>query len=291
MPRGFCEYGLTVYTQGMKINVGGIAVCVLGIFLVLSIFIYKTVSSNPEILTETPTPTYEKLLFSNTQVWDPKKIEFIYHIATTTREELLAHILLPPPPENESTTTRAELAQMHVWADARTPESIAAIKHEDQFNSEMVFGPLYFSDFFHATASPATDRLIQFIYAEYDPIIMDLKKQYDRVRPSYLDPSLTTVIPVPGHPAYPSGHASQIFMLAHILSELLPEARESFFEDAYEVAHNREIAGLHYPSDTEAGRVLAEQFFEIFRKRPYSEVLFEQARVEMELRVHARAEK
>lgn len=63
----------------------------------------------------------------------------------------------------------------------------------------------------------------------------------------------------PAHPAYPSGHATQAYAVAYLYVHMFPDAdwHELILSTARRVAKNREIAGLHYASDTEAGRELA----------------------------------
>jgi acid phosphatase (class A) len=46
---------------------------------------------------------------------------------------------------------------------------------------------------------------------------------------------------------------------AYLYSELIPEFATFFIKDAYDMAHSREIIGVHYPSDSESGRLLAYQ--------------------------------
>ena len=94
------------------------------------------------------------------------------------------------------------------------------------------------------------------------------KKYYDRVRPSILaqelfeqdiiDSTLTTTIDIPGHPAYPSGHATQATFIAELLSYFDPIHRECYQRMADEIARNREVAGVHYRSDTLAGYQLGK---------------------------------
>ena len=64
----------------------------------------------------------------------------------------------------------------------------------------------------------------------------------------------------PGHPSYPSGHASQAFTTALLYAHLFPRLEESLLTAARRVARNREIGGMHFPSDTDAGEDLSTQF-------------------------------
>jgi len=88
-----------------------------------------------------------------------------------------------------------------------------------------------------------------------DGLVLYYKKKYGRSRPSqegvrhYL-PSST--------PSYPSGHTTEAFVFANILSKLHPEHKESFFKLAELISLSRVVLGLHYPSDNDAGKTLAE---------------------------------
>jgi membrane-associated phospholipid phosphatase len=99
------------------------------------------------------------------------------------------------------------------------------------------------------------------------------KQVFQRPRPSWECPALMPPIPVPGHSAYPSGHATQALLMAacmeHVLTIVtpaLPQADRTALTEtikalARRVARNREIAGLHYPSDSAAGAALASAAF------------------------------
>jgi membrane-associated phospholipid phosphatase len=87
-----------------------------------------------------------------------------------------------------------------------------------------------------------------------------------RPRPSQLCPWLMPPIPVPGHASYPSGHATQATLLSGLLAIVMPAevtipvttGGPSLLDKLAErVARNREVLGLHYPSDSAAGRILA----------------------------------
>jgi hypothetical protein len=97
----------------------------------------------------------------------------------------------------------------------------------------------------------------------------------DRPRPSQLSPALLPPIAVPGHASYPSGHSTQSHLLSYLLASIpapfpaalttpLPinsnpaqPAASLLDRLAERVSRNREVLGLHYPSDTAAGRLLA----------------------------------
>jgi hypothetical protein len=67
----------------------------------------------------------------------------------------------------------------------------------------------------------------------------------------------------PGHPAYPSGHATQAYATALVLSHIKPNLQGKLTDAAESVATNREIAGLHFPSDSAAGLALATRLVDL----------------------------
>jgi acid phosphatase (class A) len=67
----------------------------------------------------------------------------------------------------------------------------------------------------------------------------------------------------PNWAAFPSGHSFYSHMLAYLYSELAPEFSDIFLNDARAIAHSREIIGVHFPSDSEAGRVFGRQFVDL----------------------------
>ena len=73
---------------------------------------------------------------------------------------------------------------------------------------------------------------------------------------------------MPPHPAYPSGHAIQGFAVGRVLGLISPEDRERFAELGVQMGREREIAGLHYPSDSAASRALGEALFALLAANP-----------------------
>ena len=87
-------------------------------------------------------------------------------------------------------------------------------------------------------------------------VVLDLKTRFNRVRPSVVLSSIDPILDVPWHSSYPSGHSAQATVVSELMANLFPNKRRSFDQLAKRIGKNREIAGLHYPSDTLAGRNL-----------------------------------
>jgi hypothetical protein len=85
------------------------------------------------------------------------------------------------------------------------------------------------------------------------------KKYFNRPRPSFVCPGLLPAFGPPAHASFPSGHSTQSWLLSLFLAEVAPYYQDDLYWLADRVALNRERAGVHYPSDTAAGKFIAEQ--------------------------------
>ena len=81
------------------------------------------------------------------------------------------------------------------------------------------------------------------------------KYHYLIPRPQKMDPSIRYEIPVPKHPSYPSGHATESTVATRILSLYFPADAKYWQIMAEQCRISRIWAGIHYPFDNEAGKV------------------------------------
>jgi hypothetical protein len=115
------------------------------------------------------------------------------------------------------------------------------------------------------SSHPNTTRVLNIASLVALFVSMYYKGQYQRPRPSQLCPALLPPIAVPGHASFPSGHSTQAHLMAlcmgDVLSVLPQQDQKNMADDLWTladcIAHNREIAGLHYPSDTAGGKAYA----------------------------------
>ena len=85
----------------------------------------------------------------------------------------------------------------------------------------------------------------------YDAIIAawDSKYAYNRPRPGVSDPSLTTAVPTPRSPSYPSEHAVVAGAASAVLAYLFPDDAARLSSLADEDGKTQLLAGIEYPSD------------------------------------------
>jgi len=121
---------------------------------------------------------------------------------------------------------------------------------------------------------PATFALIQVAFSIGQMVVMHFKHLHQRARPVQLYPGLLPPIPTPSHASWPSGHATQSWLAALCLTEACASLQRPAKELAMRIGKNRERAGLHYQSDSDAGRELAQQAFTILlRGKHFQEIL------------------
>jgi membrane-associated phospholipid phosphatase len=114
-----------------------------------------------------------------------------------------------------------------------------------------------------------TLQLLGLAFALANHVEMRFKQIFAVVRPVELSPQIQPMIATPGHGAYPSGHATEAFIATTVLNALPRAARPGashrkgnearqmqLQRQAYRIAVNRTVAGVHYPVDSAAGRVL-----------------------------------
>lgn len=145
-----------------------------------------------------------------------------------------------------------QLQQLVEMMTARTPQDIELI--QAQAGSVWPFiAAACGKPFEHRTVTRA---LLDVGLAVLHPLIAQTKHHLNVERPRSV--ALTTVVPMPGHQSAPSGHSAVAHLLAGLLAPLQPTAlqRERTFAAAASIAANRELAGVHFASDSQAGQAL-----------------------------------
>jgi acid phosphatase (class A) len=173
---------------------------------------------------------------------------------------------LPPAPANDSETTKEDLATLHKYEkERRTPDQVALIKEEINLWKDLQLDP---SVNVPVDVRQDVIKLLSDVSREELFFSFELKREFKRARPTQLDKTLTTVIDVPGHPAYPSAHGGQTHAAALALGYIDPVHADKYMQSANDIGVRREIAGVHYPSDTKAGIELGTQVFNEMMKNP-----------------------
>lgn len=192
----------------------------------------------------------QDLRFSNTQNWfdyADRVLKRKSHLLEMSDEELA---IVKPPPENTSPVVSQEIRELVKLQTNRTSDDVKRIVEEFGFCGWNMAG-------YQLGSNPKSDdEIIKFLY-DISKIGFKLKKKFDRVRPSFLSDEIVPGIDVPQHASYPSNHSLEAHFLALVLADIYPELKSQMWAAADRIAKNREIAGVHYQSDSEAGAEVA----------------------------------
>ena len=170
-------------------------------------------------------------------------------------------IALPvlPPPGNSSTETRAELDELLELQQERTRAQVKMMTKHLEYDG--VCSAILAAADRKLTRAPKTQTVLKHVQMDASLALFHAKKRFNRARPHQLEPRLHPAISVPSHPAYPSSHALQGYLVARTLSLLFPPKNQDLMTVGEQIGREREIAGLHYPSDSKASRALGEELF------------------------------
>lgn len=167
----------------------------------------------------------------------------------------LLHIL-PPPPADDSAQTLAELGEILSIQVARTP-AMAERARADSEEAIWCFADVL-GDKFNAEHLPRLAALSERLIKTEDVVVKPAKKGFNRPRPYVLNKLVEplragTSLSTSG--AWPSGHTTLGTLMGIVLSNMVPEKKAELMRRAWEYGNNRIVAGVHYRSDVEMGRI------------------------------------
>jgi membrane-associated phospholipid phosphatase len=187
---------------------------------------------------------------------------------------LLAKLTAPLPAVFER-----QLCMVLRWAELRE-ERLAEVLSQIENQTAMVSSVAYL----HPTRTPRTLELLAVALQFAVSVEMRFKHELACWRPVEYSPQVQPMITTPGHGSLPSGHATQAYIVAEVLAALLNVGSNpthpvtvQLQRQAARIATNRVIAGVHFPVDNIAGRMLGVklgQFFVACANRNYNSPSF-----------------
>ncbi len=142
----------------------------------------------------------------------------------------------------------------------RTRAQVARAQGDAQVNVIRFADALGDAPGFDLKNLPLTQLLFRRITTDELVVVGTGKDAFGRPRPFVLEPRLQPVIVTPPNGAYPSGHTVWGQTVGLVLADMVPERRAQLMARAAEYAQNRVVAGVHYPSDIEGGKMAATAF-------------------------------
>ena len=175
--------------------------------------------------------------------------------------------VIQPPPVPESQEQKDDLTAVQTMQKNRTE---AQIKSAQTDNTLTVFafvngmlGPNFNKEKLKITV-PFFDR----VFIDQIEACLEVKEHFKRQRPFVVDPEIKTIVEQPPNASYPSGDTTTGYVYAIILSMMVPEKAQALFDRAAVYSRNRVIAGVHFPTDIEAGRISAAVIVNMLIQQP-----------------------
>jgi len=172
-----------------------------------------------------------------------------------------------PPPAFGSPEFVAALAEVRQISDTRTPEQEANAKFWN-FPLGTYQPPGYWNDEatslavkYHLGERETAHVMALMHMVGYDALVgsHEAKYFYWLLRPTMADPAITTSIPVPNFPSYPSNHAAISAGMARVLGDRFPAEKKRLDGLAEDAAMSRVRGGIHYWFDGVAGLELGRR--------------------------------
>lgn len=182
---------------------------------------------------------------------------------------------LPAPPEPNSTQFAYDLTQ-YMWGKGERQNEERAQQAIDNGVVDMTDMVIQFSKPFGMEISKEKTPCI-FNVLNRGVLTIRLcatkpKTSYSRIRP-YVRYNEPTLIPedeetLRENGSYPSGHSIRGWATALLLCEINPDAQDELLALGYQWGQSRVIAGFHWQSDVDAGRLLASAGFARLHTNP-----------------------
>jgi len=182
--------------------------------------------------------------------------------------------ILPAPPEFESARFVADQSQ-HLWGKLmRLDEARCAQAQRDAVYSMQTiideFGGIFGVEI-TKEGTPEIYSILQDVCASCDSIYSDAKAHFNRKRP-YTYYNEGTIVPEKEEKhryegSYPSGHTVLGWTSALLLADInqSPKAMEGLLARGYEFGQSRVIAGYHWQSDVDTGRMAGSVLYQLIR--------------------------
>lgn len=174
--------------------------------------------------------------------------------------------LLPDPPTLNSEEWQDEVDLMLKLQSSRSDADKARIAQEDDF-SVFVFADVL-GPWFTEANCPKTAALFASVEGDSKVFANIGKKHWQRPRPYTSVAALNPAGKTEKSFSYPSSHSTRGSVCAEILASIFPDKRAALLERGRQIGWDRVIAGVHYPSDIAAGRVLGHALAEQFLASP-----------------------
>ncbi len=177
--------------------------------------------------------------------------------------------LLQPPPCETCEDTKAELAELTDLERTRTPEQASHAGADTQRSVARFLEGAGIA--FDAGSLQACEGFFFKRRKEEKAAVEAAKNTFCRLRP-FMTPGNALHPVQEAKPdesfSYPSGHATYGATVGFLLVDMMPEKRAAIYARINDYAHSRMVAGVHFRSDVEAGKLYGAAIVEALFAKP-----------------------
>lgn len=168
-------------------------------------------------------------------------------------------------PKNSSNTSKEELNELVEYTNELLADEQSLARFQ-KYDSDLNGSLIGFLVKYKVKKDDAI-HLVNAINRDILPLMMKLKFYFQRVRPYQLAYyNKLKLFPYVSYsansPSYPSGHALQSQVFAHVVGDKYPSLYKIVHAFAKDIQMSRLFMGLHYQSDIDYSIVIAEKIYE-----------------------------
>ena len=190
-----------------------------------------------------------------------------------------ATLFLSPAPLAEGTVQAADMSEVKAAQAFKGSARWIQAQSDDDLSPFTAFAPVLGPAFSRA-AAPRTGALFDRLFTDVTSLTAPAKIKFNRP-PPLVDPTIETCKPLEITKSYPSGHATRGWLMALVLSEMVPEKANALLARGRDYGDSRVICAEHFPSDVQAGRLIGAAVFAAAKADPAFERDFRAARTEL----------
>ncbi len=197
-----------------------------------------------------------------------KKAHLVEHKVYYVPADQFKTAQFAPPPAKDSREQEADIAAIMAWQNKRTEADCEKARFTAKAEIDFLWGK---ASPFPEPAPEEFNKFVERLALDLEEAVTNMKKRWERPRPFKAYPGQAEpCIKKSSGFSYPSGHSSFSRVFANVMSDIVPERREEFLGRADEIAMDRVIGGVHFPTDIAAGKVFGDLYHaELLKSEAY----------------------
>ena len=173
--------------------------------------------------------------------------------------------LFPLPPPAVSEAQKADIAAVLALQQTRTGADCARADVTSNASFEFFWGD---KSVFPVPLPTEVKEFFRRLDYDAGESVNLMKNKFSRPRPFNAYKEVLPCIHMSSGYSYPSGHAAYSRIFANVLGDIIPSRKDEFITKAEEIAQDRVLGGVHYPTDIAAGKVFGDEFHAQLLKSP-----------------------